>query len=185
MVKEKKRHLKAGGPVEELHHVSYAGFWGLRKTWFESLNHEQNQNLPWEGRTIFQSEKNQLQCFFLHGFWTTTNFQLVPTYDFTGLLSRYDGQILPGPRNWQPLALTAAHRFEESCWGFWCWRMSSVTVRSPRERAARMARMRPSSSTSWQCTRVTSFRCMGLLSTLWAVPFSPAPARTETNKNKR
>lgn len=92
---------------------------------------------------------------------------------------------LPGPRNWHPRARTAAHRLEESCWGFWCCKMSSVTVRSPRERAALMALTRPSSSTSWQWTRVTSFLCMGLLSKLWAVLLRPTPGekldrRTET-----
>ena len=40
---------------------------------------------------------------------------------------------IAGPRNWQPLALTAAHRLALNCWGFWCWRMSSVTLRSPRD----------------------------------------------------
>lgn len=87
------------------------------------------------------------------------------------------GFDLPGPRNWQPLARTAAHRLEESCWGFWCCRMSSVTVRSPSERAARMARTRPSSSTNWQCTRVTSFLCMGLLSMLCAALLNPTPKK--------
>lgn len=80
----------------------------------------------------------------------------------------------PGPRNWQPLALTAAHRLAESCWGFWCCRMSSVTVRSPSERPARTARTRPSSSTSWQLTKVTSFLCMGRLSTLGLRVATPA-----------
>lgn len=74
---------------------------------------------------------------------------------------------LPGPRNWHPRALTAAQRLAESCWGFWCCRMSSVTVLSPSERAALMALTRPSSSTSWQFTSVTSFLCMGRLSALW------------------
>lgn len=97
----------------------------------------------------------------------------------------FDLSCLPGPRNWHPRARTAAHRFEESCWGFWCCKMSSVTVRSPRERAALMALTRPSSSTSWQWTRVTSFLCMGLLSKLWAVLLRPTPGekldrRTET-----
>lgn len=67
----------------------------------------------------------------------------------------------PGPRNWHPLARTAAHRLAESCWWFWCWRMSSVTVLSPRERAALTALARPSSSTSWQLMRVTNFLCIG------------------------
>ena len=84
---------------------------------------------------------------------------------------------IPGPRNWQPRALTAAQRLEESCWGFWCWRMSSVTVRSPKDRAARMARILPSSSTSWQWTRVTSFLCIGRLRTLWVVLFRPTPLK--------
>lgn len=74
---------------------------------------------------------------------------------------------LPGPRNWHPRALTAAQRLAESCWGFWCCRMSSVTVLSPSDRAALMALTRPSSSTSWQFTSVTSFLCMGRLSALW------------------
>lgn len=80
----------------------------------------------------------------------------------------------PGPRNWQPRALTAAQRLAESCWGFWCCRMSSVTVRSPSDRPARTARTRPSSSTSWQFTNVTSFRCMGRLSTLGLRFVTPA-----------
>lgn len=84
---------------------------------------------------------------------------------------------IPGPRNWQPRALTAAQRLEESCWGFWCCRMSSVTVRSPKDRAARMARILPSSSTSWQWTRVTSFLCIGRLRTLWVVLFRPTPLK--------
>lgn len=86
-----------------------------------------------------------------------------------------DTSLLPGPRNWHPRARTAAHRLEESCCGFWCCKMSSVTVRSPRERAALMARTRPSSSTSWQWTSVTSFLCMGRLSMLWAVLLRPTP----------
>lgn len=80
----------------------------------------------------------------------------------------------PGPRNWHPRALTAAQRLAESCWGFWCCRMSSVTVRSPNERPARTARTRPSSSTSWQFTKVTSFLCMGRLSTLGLRVATPA-----------
>lgn len=39
--------------------------------------------------------------------------------------------------------------------------MSSVTVRSPSDRAARTALALPSSSTSWQLMRVTSLRCIG------------------------
>jgi len=31
------------------------------------------------------------------------------------------------------------------------------------------------SSTSWQCTRVTSFLCMGRLSMLWAALLNPTP----------
>lgn len=80
----------------------------------------------------------------------------------------------PGPRNWQPRALTAAQRLAESCWGFWCCRMSSVTVRSPSERPARTARTRPSSSTSWQFTKVTSFLCIGRLSKLGLRVATPA-----------
>ena len=86
---------------------------------------------------------------------------------------------LPGPRNWHPRARTAAHRLEESCCGFWCCKMSSVTVRSPRERAALIALTRPSSSTSWQWTKVTSFLCMGRLKMLWAVLLRPTPAKTK------
>lgn len=74
---------------------------------------------------------------------------------------------LPGPRNWHPRALTAAQRLAESCWGFWCCKISSVTVLSPSDRAALIARTRPSSSTSWQFTSVTSFLCIGRLSALW------------------
>ena len=44
----------------------------------------------------------------------------------------------------------------------WCASSSSVTLLSPRLRAARTARARPSASSSWQLRRVTSFRCMGL-----------------------
>lgn len=68
---------------------------------------------------------------------------------------------MAGPRNWQPRALTAAHRLADNCCGFWCCRISSVTVRSPKDRAARTARARPSLSDSWHVTRVTSFLCMG------------------------
>lgn len=96
-----------------------------------------------------------------------------------------DTSTVPGPRNWQPLALTAAHRLDESCCGFWCWRMSSVTVRSPNERAARIARIRPSSSTSWQWTRVTSFLCMGRLSTLCAALLSTTPATQQNTAQHR
>lgn len=39
--------------------------------------------------------------------------------------------------------------------------MSSVTVRSPRDRAALTALALPSSSTSWQLMSVTSFLCIG------------------------
>ena len=44
----------------------------------------------------------------------------------------------------------------------WCASSSSVTLLSPRLRAARTARARPSASSSWQLRRVTSFRCIGL-----------------------
>ena len=43
---------------------------------------------------------------------------------------------IAGPRNWHPLVLTAAHKLADSCWGFWCWSISSVTDRSPRDLAA-------------------------------------------------
>ena len=56
---------------------------------------------------------------------------------------------------------TADQRCAESCCGFWWRRMSSVTDRSPSERAARVALARPSSSSSWQWMSVTSLRCMG------------------------
>ena len=75
--------------------------------------------------------------------------------------SRSTSSCIAGPRNWQPRARTAAHRLADSCCGFWCWRMSSVTVRSPKERAARTALARPSDSASWQVTKVTNLRCMG------------------------
>jgi hypothetical protein len=83
---------------------------------------------------------------------------------------------VPGPRNWQPLARTAAHKLADSCCGFWCCRMSSVTVRSPRDRAARIARDRPSSSISWQLINVTTLRCIGLDRTL--MPPLPLPIQT-------
>uniref|UniRef100_A0A182JIU8 Uncharacterized protein n=1 Tax=Anopheles atroparvus TaxID=41427 RepID=A0A182JIU8_ANOAO len=67
---------------------------------------------------------------------------------------------IAGPRNWQPRARTAAHRFVLSCCGFWWCRISSMTVRSPSERAARNDLARPSSSISWQLTSITSFRCI-------------------------
>jgi len=89
---------------------------------------------------------------------------------------------LPGPRNWQPRALTAAHRLAESCCGFWCCRMSSVMVRSPSDRPARTARTRPSSSTSWQFTKVTSFLCMGRLSTLGLRVATPAKSDSSVVK---
>lgn len=111
--------------------------------------------------------------------WTTFvhNLQFLHhTSRIPRILNMKFGSI-PGPRNWHPLALTAAHRFEESCWGFWCCRISSVTVRSPKDRAARMARILPSSSTSWQWTRVTSFLCIGRLRTLWVVLFRPTPLK--------
>ena len=72
---------------------------------------------------------------------------------------------LPGPKNWQPRVRTAAHKLAESCWGFWCARINSVTERSPRLRAARAALDLPSSSTSWQLISTKSLRCMGRLST--------------------
>lgn len=88
---------------------------------------------------------------------------------------------LPGPRNWHPLALMAAQRLVESWAGFWCWRISSVTERSPRERAALMARERPSSSTNWQLIKVTSFRCIGRLRKLFSWPI-PEIATASCNK---
>lgn len=42
-------YLEAGGPVEKLHHVSYAGFGGLGEPSLELLDHEQNQHLPGQG----------------------------------------------------------------------------------------------------------------------------------------
>ena len=52
--------------------------------------------------------------------------------------NRYGSATLPtrltcmaGPRNWQPRALTAAQRLADSCCGFWCCSISSVTLRSP------------------------------------------------------
>ena len=69
---------------------------------------------------------------------------------------------MAGPRNWQPLALTAAHRLADSCCGFWCCSMSSVTLLSPSDLADLAALDLPSSSISWQLIRVTSFLCIGL-----------------------
>ncbi len=85
-------------------------------------------------------------------------------------------EFSPGPRNWQPLALTAAQRLADNCCEFWCCRIISVTVLSPKDLAALTARARPSSSTSWHETRATSFRWMGLLSAVHVFPFDP-PAR--------
>lgn len=76
-----------------------------------------------------------------------------------------DCSSIPGPRNWQPRVRTAAHKFADNCWGFWWAKINSVTALSPRLLAARVARDRPSSSTSWQLMSVTSFRCIGLLKT--------------------
>lgn len=53
-----------------------------------------------------------------------------------------------------------------------------MMVRSPRERAARSALTRPSSSTSWQFTNVTSFLCMGRLSALTLADTTPFTHRT-------
>ena len=91
---------------------------------------------------------------------------------------------MAGPKNWHPLALTAAHRLEleyidsnqnlaklltidnwceqnlnwcES----WCLIRSSAKARSPIERTFLMARVRPSPSTIWQCNNIISFRCIG------------------------
>lgn len=47
--------------------------------------------------------------------------------------------------------------------------MSSVTVLSPSERAARAARPLPSSSVMAHCSNITSFRCMGRDSRLYVV----------------
>lgn len=68
---------------------------------------------------------------------------------------------IPGPKNWHPLALTAAQRFALSCCGFWCCSINSVTDLSPKLRAARIALALPSGSINWHPTKVTSFRCMG------------------------
>ena len=76
--------------------------------------------------------------------------------------NRRTSSCIAGPRNWQPLARTAAQRLADSCCGFWCCRMSSVTVRSPRLRAARTALARPSCSASWHVMSVTNLRCIGL-----------------------
>lgn len=72
---------------------------------------------------------------------------------------------IPGPRNWHPLVLTAAHRFADSWCGYWCRTRSSETIRSPRDRAIRVARDLPSSSKSWQWIRLISFLCIGRLKT--------------------
>lgn len=39
-------YLEAGGPVEQLHHVAYAGFGGLGEAGLELLDYKQNQHLP-------------------------------------------------------------------------------------------------------------------------------------------
>lgn len=39
-------YLKARGPVEELHHVTYARLRGLWKARLKSLDYKQNQDLP-------------------------------------------------------------------------------------------------------------------------------------------
>ena len=55
---------------------------------------------------------------------------------------------MTGPRNWQPLFLTAVQRSVEICCWFWCITSSSVTVLSAMERAALRARtlLSPSST---------------------------------------
>lgn len=176
-------YFKAGGTVKQLNHMPNAGFGGLRESGLQTLHHKQHQDLPGQSRSVLQSQQHQLQGLLLHG-CGLGQYQYVRITERTQQRkTAWFSFDLPGPRNWQPLARTAAHKLEESCWGFWCCRMSSVTVRSPSERAARMARTRPSSSTSWQCTRVTSFLCMGLLSMLCAALLNPTPK--ETNPSGR
>ncbi len=39
-------YLEAGGPVEKLHHVAYAGFGGLGEASLQLLDYKQHQHLP-------------------------------------------------------------------------------------------------------------------------------------------
>ena len=80
---------------------------------------------------------------------------------------------ITGPRNWQPRLRTAVQSSVEICCWFWCSTNSSVTVRSATERAARSARARPSVSSIWQLTTVTSFLSMGRVR--WVPDMAVAP----------
>lgn len=51
-------YLKAGSPVEELHHMAYTGLRGLWKAWLKPLDHKENQDLPRQSRAILESEKD-------------------------------------------------------------------------------------------------------------------------------
>lgn len=130
-----------------------------------------NSQASCQPAVLYRQYRCTFVCFQLH-------LEASPTFCSFSRSSNYSNKTkepshfplhkgLPGPRNWHPRALTAAQRLADSCWGFWCCKISSVTVLSPRERAARMALTRPSSSTSWQFTNVTSFLCIGRLSALW------------------
>lgn len=60
-------HLEAGSPVEQLHHMTYAGFRSLGEPGLQFLDDKQNQHLPGQSGAIFQSQQNQLQGILLHG----------------------------------------------------------------------------------------------------------------------
>lgn len=50
------QYLEAGGSVEQLHHVAYTGFGGLREPSLELLHHKQDQHLPGQSRAVLQSQ---------------------------------------------------------------------------------------------------------------------------------
>lgn len=56
----KGTYFEAGGTVEELNYMSNTGFGGLRKSWFQSLDHKEDQNLPGKSGSIFQGQQHQL-----------------------------------------------------------------------------------------------------------------------------
>lgn len=51
-------YLEARGPVEELHHMAYAGLRGLWEAWLKPLDYEENQHLPRQSRAILQGEED-------------------------------------------------------------------------------------------------------------------------------
>ena len=83
---------------------------------------------------------------------------------------------IAGPKNWQPRFRTAVQRFCDSWAEFWCSRMNSKTVLSPRLLTALIILAHPSSSASWQFTSVTSFRCIGRDSVPFVRPLLAASA---------